>query len=169
MLRQVSQQFGPIVHLPIVRRAIILMRNREPQTFLRFRWCQGMVQMRRCVPVTVRSTRSPRFMGLRWQWSSALLDAEEQIDGGLLVSICDMSNHKISTSGTSSARGGSMLTDKAVGIIATEVLDHVSGVTRPLPNLAIRLHRVDEVASTILQSNRVAVIVIHLCDQIDRV
>lgn len=62
-----------------------------------------------------------------------------------------------------------VLTDKAVGVIPPQVLNRFTRVTRPLPYLAICFHRIDEMTAAVLQGNRVAVIVIHLGDEIDSV
>ena len=59
-----------------------------------------------------------------------------------------------------------MLTDEAVGVVPPQVLDHVARVARPLANLAVRLHRVHEMRSAVLQRNRIPVIVIHFGDEV---
>ena len=66
----------------------------------------------------------------------------------------------------SKLKEGKDRTDETVGVVPPQVLNHVARMTGPRPDLAVRLHRVDEVTPAVLQRNRITVIVEHLGNEV---
>ena len=72
-------------------------------------------------------------------FGSVGIDAQKEIDSSLLLRV-----------------------DERIGVVPLEPLEHVARVGSPLIDLAVCLHRIDKVRATVLESNRVAKIAVHL-------
>jgi hypothetical protein len=57
--------------------------------------------------------------------------------------------------------------EEGIIVVALEGLDHVAGVRSPLVDLAVGFHCVDKLGATILNGNDVAMVMVHVCEEID--